>query len=222
MFYDFRRTNKILNELGISPNQAYFCILLLEQDFNYKKELFDNYINKNEGIDFIDINKLEELGYIENCSNNNILKTIGIEKKYKYAGNTYKVDYKKTTDIAILELFIVTPKFKDSIYIDAEVAAEELLKVYPSWIFIENKRQSLKIIPDREEFYQYYNTIINGDILKHKFIVEMFSRYRKLIDDNKINGMGIKKALESRFWEEIEKLTEEEESDKNSYNKKSR
>ena len=112
------------------------------------------------------------------------------------------------SDAKYLEMYMVTPTFRDKLYIDKEEAAEEMLLAYPSWITIDGKRQAIKIIPDRNEFYEYYNTITNGDIIKHKLIVEMFSKYRKYVNEGKFNGMGIRKALESKLWLAIQEEVE--------------
>lgn len=217
MFYDFGKTNTILKKLKISPNQAWFCIMLLEQDYTYKKELFNNWVTEFGGIDFLDIDRLEKLGYIENFSNSKVEKTVS-KSSYKYAGDKYVVETEKTKDIAILELFLVTPKFRDLVYIDAEQAAEELLASYPAWVLIkkdgEAKRVMLKKVPDREAFYQYYEKITGGDILKHKYIVKMFSHYKILVEKNKIAGMNVINALESRLWLDIEPLIDLEGKDK--------
>lgn len=215
MIYDFKRYETIRRSLGITSNQLYFCILLLEQDYNKKLELFSYYCTVHGGFDYMDIKALEEKGYLENFSPKPI-KTI---EKSEIIGNKLS-DYKLVDEDYILEMFMVTPLFKGKIYIDADIAAEELLKVAPSWIYINGKRTSIKTVSDREEFYQYYNTIINGDILKHKLIVEMFTHYKRLVEADKISGMGIRKALESRLWEQIQEIIEEEKD--NSYTKKSK
>lgn len=217
MFYDFKRTNNILKELDITPNQAWLCIMLLEQNFNYKKELFNHYINRFNGIDYMDILKLEELGYIEDCgSNNEIEKTVKVELVKRGAG--YEKVYEKVKDIVLLDLLIVTPLFRDKVYIDPEVAANELLAVYPAWMIIKGQRTFMKGIPaDKEPFYAYYNTIIEGDILKHKFIVSMFSHFKRLYTKGAINPVGLIKALESKMYNDIEELLELEESEKDKF-----
>lgn len=214
MFYDFRKTNELLEKLKITPNQAWFCVMLLEQDYNYKVKLFHDYIKEYGVIDFVDIDALEKLGYIENFANSKVPKTTIIKKEYNYAEQKYITEKKPITDIIILELFMITPKFKELVYLDAEEAAEELLSVYPSWVNIKGKQTPLKKIPDREAFYQYYFSITNGDMLKHKYIVEMFRHYRDLIKKDKVLGMNIINALESKLWMEIEELIELNKQDK--------
>lgn len=219
VFYDFKRTNNILNTLNITANQAWICIMLLEQNFNYKKELFINYVEKHDGIDYMDILKLEELGYIEDCgSNNEIEKTVTISVVKK--GNKYEKTYRKLKNVVLLDLLIVTPLFKEKVYIDPEVAAEEVLKAYPAWMIIKGSRTYLKGIPsDKEPFYEYYNSIIQGDILKHKFIVEMFKHVKRLTSTIKngnpvLNPVGLVKALESKLYNDIEELLALEEAEK--------
>jgi hypothetical protein len=192
--------------------------MLLEQNFKYKKELFYNYIEKHDGIDYMDILKLENLGYVEDCGNNNeIEKTVEIVIN-KQSG--YKKEYKKLKDVVLLDLLIVTPLFKNKVYIDPEIAAEEVLKAYPSWMIIKGSRTYLKGIPfDKEPFYEYYNSIIQGDILKHKFIVEMFKHVKRLTETKKggvpvLNPVGLVKALESKLYNDIEELLALEETDK--------
>jgi hypothetical protein len=222
MFYDFKRTTEILKQLDITANQAWFCVMLLEPDFDYKLELFNKYINSiDNSILFDDIQILEEKGYIENCSNTKLPKTIVVKRTIEYAGSSTIFEIVKSKDVAILELFIVTPKFKEQVYIEAEAAAEELLKIYPAWISIKDKqsgrisRQSIKMIEDRDAFYEMYHRVhTQGDILKHRYICDMFSHYRRLVSEGKVQGMNILKALESRLYQDIEQLLEEENGNK--------
>jgi len=215
MFYDYKRTNKILKELGITPNQAWFCMMIMEQDFKYKNQLFKDYTDEHGGIEVADIAKLEELGYIENFSDSTVPKTIAVERLMNLNKTGYVKTFRQSKDAVILSLFIVTPKFKDLIFIDPEIAAEELQKVFPAWMMIKDRqtgklqRTFLQGIPaDKEPFYDYYATIHGGDILKHRYICEMFSHFKKYVTEGKVNGMGIIKALEGKLWKHIKELIE--------------
>lgn len=218
MFYDFKRTTDILQQLQITPNQAWFCIMLLEQDYKYKCKLFTDYCNTFGGIAFADIAELEQLGYIENCSNSPVLKTIKVKRKFKHAKNNYEIEQEQSKDVNILELFLVSPKFKDAVYIDPEIAGEEVLKSYPAWITIQGQKTSAKTITDREGFYQYYQTITNGDILKHRYICEMFGHYKKLLKEGKVSGLGITKALERKLYDDIQELLEDTDKERDAIN----
>lgn len=214
MIYDTKRFQEIMDNLGLTPNQIYFCVLLLEQDAKRKRELFNNYTKKHGGFELEDIKKLEEKGYIEDFSNSKVDKTV-----IKTIGRGQAI-VKKLQEFTILELIMVTPKFKDSIYIDAEIATEEFLKAYPSWITIKDKstgkstRFPIKKITDMTQFVNFYQTIINGDIIKHKLIVEMASHYKKFVDKGVVAGVNVKTALESKFWLQIEELIELEEAER--------
>jgi hypothetical protein len=209
MIYDTKRFQEIMRKLSLTPNQIYFCVLLLEQDYYKKKEMFEEYAEKHGGFRWLEIEDLEQKGYIANFSDTQIPKTVGIVQTRKG-----EIKYERIKDVIILEMVIVTPHFKDQIYVDPEIAAEELLSVYPAWITINGKRQSIKIIGDRDEFYEYYKGITGGDIIKHKTIVEAFSHYKKYVDKGKVNGMGIRKALESRLWQDIQELMEQDNVDR--------
>jgi hypothetical protein len=214
MIYDTKRFQEIMKKLDLTPNQIYFCILLLEQDYNRKVELFNHYAERHGGFRYLEIEDLQKKGYIENFSDTDIPKTVKITVTSKG-----EVKYETVKDAIILELLIVTPHFKEQIYIDPEAAADELLQAYPTWITIKDKtgksqRVSVKTIPDRDEFVQFYNTIINGDILKHKLIVEMATHLRRFVEKKQVIATNIRKALESRFWEQIEELIELEKGDK--------
>lgn len=203
-----------MQKLNLTPNQIYFCILLLEQNYDRKVALFNNYNERHGGFRFLEIEDLEKKRYIENFSNTNVPKTVKV-----VVTKEGTVTYDAVEDVIILELVIVTPYFKDQIYIDAELAADELLKAYPTWIVIKDKsgksqRFSVKSIPDRDEFVQFYATIINGDILKHKLIIEMANQLRRFVERGEVGATNIRKALESRFWEQIEELVEIEKIDK--------
>jgi hypothetical protein len=176
--------------------------------------MFNNYIDRHGGFRFLEIDDLETKGFIENFSNTEIPKTVKITTTKKG-----EVKYERVTDVMILELIVVTPLFKDQIYVDAELATDELLQAYPTWIIIKDKsgktqRVSVKSVPDRDEFIQFYSNIINGDILKHKLIVEMATHLRRFVEKKEVMATNIRKALESRFWEQIEELIELEKDDK--------
>ena len=48
-----------MDKLELTPNQIYFCTVLMEQDYKRKKELFKNYFDKHGGFDYDDIERLE-------------------------------------------------------------------------------------------------------------------------------------------------------------------
>ena len=169
MFYNFRKENEILERLKITPNQAWFCIMLMEQDFKKKKEIFLKYCEQHQGFNHTDIVTLENLGYIENFNygkpdGKTIIRTLVDEK-----GKAYKSE-EILHNINLLEFFIVTPKFVEQVYIDPEIALEELLGNFPAWMIIEGARTYLKNYSPRNglSFAEFYQTIHGGDILKHK------------------------------------------------------
>lgn len=209
MIYDTRRFQDIMKKLELTPNQIYFCVLLLEKDYNRKAKLFNDFTETHGGFRLEEIEKLEEKGFIANFSDSEVPKTTAV-----YQSKKGQLVYERVKDVIILEMVIVTPKFIDAIYVDAEAAADELLKAYPTWIKIKDRatgkeqRVSVKNIPDRDEFVQFYNGIIQGDIIKHKLIVEMATQLRKFVERGDVMATNIRKALESRFWEQIEELVE--------------
>lgn len=210
MIYNNKRFRVLMNELNITPNQIYFCVILMNQNFDEKREQLIEYNNKYGGFTYEEIDDLEQKDYIINFTKNGENKSTLITKTV--GGGTIKKQV--IGESKVLEMYMVTPSFKEKLYVDKEESAEEFLAVYPSWITIDGKRQSIKIIQDREEFYEYYSTITNGDIIKHKLIVEMFSKYRKYVNEGKVNGMGVRKALESRLWLSIQELVELEDLNK--------
>lgn len=215
MFYNFKKENKLLEELKITPNQAWFCIMLMEQDFNKKKEIFVNYCEQHGGFNHFDILALEQLGYIENFNygkpeGKTIIRTVKDEN-----GKSYKKE-ELLHNINLLEFFIITPKFTEKVYIDPEDALEELLSNFPSWMIIDGQRQYLKNYSPKNglSFAEFYNSITGGDILKHKYICQMFSHFKRLVAKKKVNGIGIVKALDNQLWKDIEELLELEETEK--------
>ena len=83
-------------------------------------------------------------------------------------------------------------------------------------MMIEGQRQYLKNYSPRNGllFSDFYNGITGGDILKHKYICEMFSHFKRLVGKKKVNGMGIVKALDNQLWKDIEELLELEKTEK--------
>jgi hypothetical protein len=214
MIYDTKRFQEIMTKLNLTPNQIYFCVLLLEQDFNRKRKLFLDYAEAHEGFRINEIEDLENKGYIVNFSDSNVPKTTAAIQTKKG-----ELVFERVKDVIILEMVMVTPKFKDAIYVDGEAAADELLKAYPTWIKIKDRatgkitKVSVKSVPDRDEFVLFYANIINGDIIKHKLIVEMATHLKKFVERGDVMASNIRKALESRFWEQIEELVEADEGE---------
>ncbi len=195
MIYDAERFNDELVRLSITPTQCHLCMCLLETG-KKREKLIIKYKN-NFKLEAEDLKKLQDLGYLENMN-----------------GQSSKVDS--------IHLYYVTPKLKELLFVDdddLEIACEEAWQAYPKLLKIEGKSQSSRTI-SRDDFSEAYTKLIRGNIILHKKIVEMFSHYKDLVKKDKVHGLGLKKALETRIWEVIEEMVElEQEEEKQIFGK---
>lgn len=190
MIYETEKFTNELIRLKITPNQCHIIMIFLET--GKKRDELVNKFNISFGFNASDIAKLEELGYLENM-------------------NSQKPNAKQS-----IHLYIITPKLKELLFIDEddlEIACEEAWLAYPKLLTIDGKSQSSRTI-SRTDFTTVYSKIIKGNIILHKKIVEMFTHYKGLVKKGKVHGLGLKKALETRIWEVIEEMIEQEEEEK--------
>lgn len=97
--------------------------------------------------------------------------------------------------------FMVTDKFTSSIYnLDPSQPGEDLLDLYPSFVNVEGKRYPAKNVI-KEDFLKEYYRKYGRYIGKHKEILEL-TKYG--ISKGLIN-MGLKKYIDSEFWESIKR-----------------
>lgn len=199
MIYNFDEFNNIITKLGVSPNQMYICMMMLEKDFKKKIELLNKYIKQEGGFDFSDIEFLISKGYVEDFNTQNFPVTLINEKGRKILI--------KDKEKKLFELYMVTPKFQEDIFIDNYEAAKEAYEIFPRVLYINGVMQSARTI-GYEEFEIEYPKIINGNGVLHKRIIQAFSNYKRLIKAKKVHGMGLRNALKQRYWEVIEEMIE--------------
>lgn len=222
MIYNFPRFQEIKEKLGLTPNQIYICLVLMETNKENKRELIEKYKQQHKGFEQRDIDTLIEKEYLLNLNTTNPNVETTILKKESQ--EKFKPIVKKTPEgetLVIqnrtLDLLVVTDKFKEGIFIDNDDAAEEIWSIYPKWMNINNKRQSTKSIL-YEEFKVLYGNLIQGNGILHKKIVECVSNYKKVEKAGHIQLVGIKKFFENKIYNDIEELLEDLEGEKDSIN----
>lgn len=179
-------------------------MLLLVKDHKEKLRIYNNYVEQQKGFEYEDILDLIKKGYVEDFSSDKVLKTYIDEKR----------TIKRVKDVKLLELYLVTPKFKEGILVDDDEAAKEAWDAYPKVLKIDGRMQTALNMP-YEQFEEAYAKIVNGNGIFHKKIVEMFIQYKRLVKEGKSYGMGIKRALEQKHWEVIEAMIELENEEQN-------
>lgn len=202
MVYDFERFSEIMQKLDISPNQIYICMLLMEKSMKKKVELFTKYKIIQEGFEYEDLEVLVNKGYLEDFNSDKVPRTVFEHGKRR-----------QITELKTFDLFMVTDKFKEGIWIDSEEAALEAWQSFPTWMKINEKSTNIKNMV-YDEFVEHYSKIISGNGVLHRKIVTAFSHFRRFVKAGKVTGMGIKKALDKKLWNDIEELLELEEDDK--------
>jgi len=129
-----------------------------------------------KGIDLQSLNKLIENKYIIFHGDKNT------PNEYRYT----------------LSLYEVVPKIAKKLWIDLEVAGEELWNTYPGFITIEGKQFPAKT-GNKQLLIKQYMFSIGNSVEKHQFVLSMIEKALS----NKVLCLGIEKFITSEYWNTI-------------------
>lgn len=105
--------------------------------------------------------------------------------------------------------FVVTDKFTEVVHIDTFEAGDELIRTYPNWLLINNKKISAKSC-DHDIVAERYAKIIKNSRQKHDSIIKLIKRMK---EKTEYVSMGIEKFVASRHWLLLEEELEENDKD---------
>jgi hypothetical protein len=184
LVYDVSYVNRMVCKLGVDNNQFHLLCLLAMKERNktsadieqYKSEYNFHHPDGNRYIIEM-IRDLEKKGLIEDLN--------ARDEQYKY----YNAD-----------LLMITPKFTRFLYEETSTMAEELWKVYPSWLWVNGKRASARSNTSLEEVEEIYSRVVKRDKRLHAKILRLVKSHY----NSGIAEMGIDKFIKSRHWELLE------------------
>jgi len=98
---------------------------------------------------------------------------------------------------------IITPKFSEEVFIDEDVAFEQILSVYPKKFLLDGKEWSL-LNANLNQLEIEYGKIIKRNKYKHEEILEKTKIMTNKMKRGLINYRGIGKYILGRNWLELE------------------
>lgn len=194
MIYDFIKADEAMEKLKVDPIQFHLLYLLYHKAdglaSSAQMERFRDQVLKNESPEIMRgrIDKLEELGLIENLGSFNTDEGVAT-KKYDVA---YLVPTSKFTDLVIIE-----------------EAGEELWSKYPAAMGLFSGGSFMSRIGDKDEVTAAYAKKIKKDVKKHQFVLEQLEIFKQLEKQGKITGMGIVKFISSEAWDSIYEISKD-------------
>lgn len=106
-----------------------------------------------------------------------------------------------TGDEAFHDGYEITEKFIEEIYGQKSSMWEEILELYPQFIFFDNKRIPAQSA-DLDALRIIYSSKIQRNVKKHKEIMELL----KYAVDNDLISMGIDKWIRGEQWKAIKAI----------------
>lgn len=172
MFTSDEKYLKYLINHNLSASQFLFCYLLATKEWNQK--FLIRYTKEVEILPTDDIEELIERGYLHN---------------FNRAGEYYD------------DLLAPTDMFKDSLFIDADDAFEQLWKTYPMHLqsLINGTRVLAKTTNlGKDNLKIKYVKAIGKDLQKHQLVMEALTW---AISKEKVN-VGIEKFILNHIWDD--------------------
>jgi hypothetical protein len=169
-----------LIENQITANQFLLCYLIHLKDHTTIKK----YILNCKGWKHAEIDDLCEKNYLTNFNPQRM--------KGGKLVQSYDTDY-----------IMVTPKF-DSLMIDEIDAAKEFWDNYPAFFdVIQGKKNISAKNVNYDKFCEYYNSIIKGNNVKHKEILDIVQKWKQ--ENRGFATMTLEKFLQSKHYEDLKK-----------------
>lgn len=166
---DVKRFTKGLIQFELEPNEFFFMLCLINNEQQCLVDYFKMFPLFSKEM----LERLHLKSYII------IINPKGLDENLK------------------LSDIIINPEFKEKYFIDEENAARELTECYFKKMTVNGK-----VMPARNialyELMKLYGKIINGDIEKHKEIIEKTKNYVKKEREAVI---GLRKYVEQQYWD---------------------
>ena len=174
----------------IKFEQYAFLYLLSIKDFGKPdgESLFKQYLNATGKFDHELILDLQDKGLIQNFNSPNE---------------------------SLPDLYIITPKIKDEMFADEEAEGEELWNSYPSIFKIRGSStfnfngRNAGPYGTKEALLAAYMIKIKRSKKKHKFVMEMLDKYKKLVESKSINAVKLGDWVANEMWDSVAEIDEE-------------
>lgn len=177
LYHNEIKYNNFLINNNINPNQFDFCWKLynhkiknthLDQIYNLFNKIKSESNNTSKYITKEEIDNLITLGFV-------------------------KVELKTKSQFP--DIYMVTDKFIHNLFVDIDLAFEELIDNYPKTIFVNNIEFNAINI-EFEEAQRLYSRKINNSMIKHNEILKEL----KSQNEKQLINCGLDKWIKSEAW----------------------
>jgi hypothetical protein len=185
MIYDYVKADEMMARLAVDPIQFHLLFLLYHKiEGNATTAQIERFkhqvlLLEDKGGMVKRIDDLIERGLIDNWN------TEGV----------YGVDRMNTT-----------PYF-DSMLIAAD-CGQELWDNYPATCPLSDGSRFISRFGDKDAIISKYERKIRKDAAKHKFVMLQLSKFVKMVNSGKINGMKIQNFVDSEMWDVLGSVEE--------------
>jgi hypothetical protein len=192
MIYDFKKADAMMAKLGIDPLQLHLLMLLYHrQDASSSSaqlERFKSEVLAHEGHEGM-------RSRIDSLEEKNLLMNVGNVRDDHGGIKAYNADQMIVSDHFISALIAVD-------------CGEELWLAYPATFPLSNGEKFLARTGDKDEIIADYQRRIRKDVGRHKHVLEMLEKFKRMTAAGKINGMKIENFIISELWETLEEIDE--------------
>lgn len=185
MVYDIEKKTQILCEYKITPNQFYFLWILLKKRYDLLYKYLEESITAQEMQEAIDLKK--KTGKLSPTSHSITFNELDDLKKKGYVKIVSK------TAGPELDMYEVTEKFYKKLFINTNMAGEELWENYPPFLYINGSRVSARGA-DKEKLIESYSKKIKNNIELHNQVIEIVKTNKDILN------MGIDKFVNTEYW----------------------
>lgn len=174
-------------ENKVTVTQYLFMFFLIEGAFHkpFAQSYAKRYINKHGAFNSEEVADLIERGYVEDYN------TVGERRPEMY----------KVRDEVIVMMKV------------SEDKAEELWQKYPPTFELPGGVNFIArhagVLGDKDNAKLVYLKKIKRSNKKHKFALEMLTKYLRLVDANKMNSMKLGDWIANEMWESVKEVNEE-------------
>ena len=174
-------------ENKVTVTQYLFMFFLIEGSFHkpFAQSYAKRYIDKHGAFNSEEVADLIERGYVEDYN------TVGERRPEMY----------KVRDEVVVMMKV------------SEDKAEELWQKYPPTFELPGGVNFIArhagVLGDKDNAKLVYLKKIKRSNKKHKFALEMLTKYLRLVDANKMNSMKLGDWIANEMWESVKEVNEE-------------
>ena len=175
-------------ENNVNVTQYLFMFFLIDRSFHkpFHESYAKRYIKRFEMFKLEDVTDLIERGFVED---------------YNTKGESRPEFY--TVRDEVIQLIKAT-----------EDQAEELWNTYPPTFELPGNVNFISrhagVLGDKDNAKRVYLKKIKRSKRKHKFVIEMLTKYLRLVDANLMNSMKLGDWIANEMWDAVKEVNEEE------------